>query len=154
MTACTAPTPWPAWSAPVAVLEAGSGAQATLAAIAWIEALGETQQWPPKTGFALTLCADEALTNIATYARQDSGAPAHISLSCGPVEGGWALCIADNGAPFDPTAQDSAALASSVEDAPIGGHGLRLMRHYLQALHYRRRQDRNELLLVVATPPV
>jgi serine/threonine-protein kinase RsbW len=61
-----------------------------------------------------------------------------------------ALCIEDDGVPFDPTAQESPALATSLDEAHVGGHGLRLMRHYLHRMLYRRAPDRNVLLLEVA----
>ena len=61
-----------------------------------------------------------------------------------------ALCIEDDGVPFDPTAQESPALATSLDEAHVGGHGLRLMRHYLHRMLYRRIPDRNVLLLEVA----
>ena len=51
---------------------------------------------------------------------------------------------------FDPKAQESPALAASLDEAQVGGHGLRLMRHYLRQLLYRREGMHNVLLLEVA----
>ena len=63
------------------------------------------------------------------------------------------LSIEDNGAVFDPTAQASPALAPSLDEAQVGGHGLRLMRHYLRALHYQRQNERNTLVLEAPWAP-
>ena len=141
---------WPAWTAPPERLAPGSGAPAVAAALAWLEALAERQAWPAKARGALVLCADEALANIGAYARTASGEAAQLWLACGPSAGGLALCIEDDGTAFDPTTQALPELAASLDEARIGGHGLRLMRHYLRQLLYRRAHGRNVLLLEVA----
>ena len=129
-------------------------------ALAWLEGLAQRDGWPTRTLFALTLCADEALTNLISYASAPAGgAPLQLRLECarsgsgsGSGDSVW-LRIADNGAVFDPTAQASPALAASLDDARVGGHGLRLMRHYLRALHYQRQNDCNVLLLEAPWAP-
>lgn len=120
--------------------------------IAWLEEVGERESWPLKSAFALTLCVDEALTNIVTHANPEAGEALQIQLLLGVLDDGLALCIADNGAEFDPTATESAQLADNLDDAEIGGHGLRLMRHYLQHFEYRRSAGLNWLLLGVSIP--
>ena len=60
----TSPANWPDWTAPPDTLTPGAGAAAVAKALAWLEALAERDGWPPQACFALTLCADEALTNI------------------------------------------------------------------------------------------
>ena len=126
------PPAWPAWSGTVERLAPPPAPGATAAALAWLEALGERAGWPPRALMALTLCADEALANVALHARTPGGEPARLWLACGP------------------TAQESPALATSLDEAHVGGHGLRLMRHYLHRMLYRRIPDRNVLLLEVA----
>ena len=150
MSNVSTPSDWPAWTAPPDTLVPDPRAAAVTQALAWLDALAERDAWPHKARFALTLCADEALTNVGAYARAPDGAPAHLWLACGRTAHGLALRIEDDGAPFDPTAQDSPALAASLDEAQIGGHGLRLMRHYLHRLLYRREGPRNVLLLDVA----
>ena len=123
-------------------------------ALAWLEGLAQRDGWPARTLFALTLCADEALTNLISYASAPAGgAPLQLRLECTRSCSGVRLSIEDNGAVFDPTAQASPALAASLDDARVGGHGLRLMRHYLRALHYQRQNDCNVLLLEAPWAP-
>ena len=88
---------------------------------------------------------------MASHARRADGQSAQLWLACGPTPGGLALRIEDDGEAFDPTAQASPQLAASLDEAQIGGHGLRLMRHYLRHLLYRREGLRNVLLLELAT---
>lgn len=147
------PPAFPAWTAPPERLAAGPGPEALPVALAWLEALGERLGWPGRVRFALTLCADEALTNIVTHARTSAGGAARLWLSCGPTADGLTLCIEDDGTPFDPTTQASPELAASLDEARPGGHGLRLMRHYLHRLEYRRMGARNALALEVRITP-
>lgn len=148
MTPSAAPGPWPAWQGEPERLATGGGAQLLPAALAWLEGLGERWGLAPRTVFALTLCADEVLANLASHARKADGAAAQVGLACGRVSEGLGLWIGDDGPAFDPTQQASAQLAASVDEAVPGGHGLRFLRHYTRAMHYRRVSGRNELLLV------
>ena len=150
--ALPAPTAdWPHWTAPPAQFAPGSGPQALGPALDWLEQLGRAQGWPLRTHNVLRLCADEALANVTSHARRADGQSAQLWLACGPTPGGLALRIEDDGEAFDPTAQASPQLAASLDEAQIGGHGLRLMRHYLRHLLYRREGLRNVLLLELAT---
>lgn len=120
-------------------------------ALEWLEGLAERDGWPARTLFALRLCADEALTNVISYATAPAGEAALLlRLECARTADGVQLRIEDNGPAFDPTAQASPVLAPSLDDARVGGHGLRLMRHYLHTLHYQREGERNVLLLGAA----
>ena len=133
------------------VLRPEASAQGLSSALAWLEGLAERDSWPARTLFALTLCADEALTNVISYASAPAdGAALEVHLECARTADCVWLRITDNGAVFDPTAQVSPELAPSLDEARVGGHGLRLMRHYLRALHYQREGDRNVLLLEAA----
>lgn len=135
------------WTCETESLAPGRGPQAVQAALAWLQELAGRQAWPAPVRHALILCADEALTNVAMHARSPDGGPARIWLRCGKTGGGVALCMTDDGAPFDPTRQPLPELATSLDAAQPGGHGLRLMRHYLRSMHYVRRNNRNVLVL-------
>lgn len=119
------------------------------AALAWLRALAAEAQWPERAAFGLILSADEALTNIVTYAfGQVDIDRAVIRLTCFDVPQGFALRIEDEGGAFDPTLAVPGPEATSVEAAEMGGHGLRLMRHYLRSIHYAREGRLNVLTLV------
>jgi anti-sigma regulatory factor (Ser/Thr protein kinase) len=121
-------------------------------AMQWLEDIAEREAWPARTSFGLTLSMDEALTNVLSYAFANStathDAPAVVLTY---HRDGSDLCveIADNGSAYDPTAWSPAPLAHTLEEATPGGQGVRLMRHYLKELRYRRDGDWNRLTLVV-----
>lgn len=118
-------------------------------ALAWIRDIAKEAQWPERTVFGLTLSLDEALTNIVTYAFASGDVPASaIRLSCFLDAEDIVLRIDDEGVAFDPTLSNVRERAESLEEAEIGGHGLRLMRHYLKSIRYVRSEGRNVLTLV------
>lgn len=152
----------------LASLRLHPGPTTVQSAIEWFEGLAAAQPWPPRVVFALTLCLDEALTNIVSYGFHD-----HEPLPAGPEanphplshgvsdEGPFidlelraddhsiSLVLTDNSVPFDPTAIVPGELAASLDEAMPGGHGVRLMRHYLQELHYKRTGSLNRLEMIV-----
>jgi anti-sigma regulatory factor (Ser/Thr protein kinase) len=127
-------------------------AHAVSGATQWLEEIAERDAWSPKLNFGLTLCLDEALTNIVSYAFDDpakAGSPPSVTLACHQDAEWITLEIVDNGRPHDPTKVPPPPLVESLDDAAIGGHGVRLMLHYLHALRYERRADSNRLTLVI-----
>lgn len=118
-------------------------------ALTWLRALAAEARWPERVAFGLILSADEALTNIVTHAFGRAGSDSSvIHLACFDVPQGIALRIEDEGPVFDPTQAAPGPQAESIEDAEMGGHGLRLMRHYLKTIKYAREGHRNVLTLV------
>lgn len=133
------------------MLELQADAQAVPQALEWLETIADRQGWPPRMTFGLTLCLDEALTNIVSYAfspTTDEVRPA-ITTSCRITADTVALTLCDNGRPYDPTAGDPPPLVACLDEAQPGGHGVRLMRHYLNELSYQRQAGWNCLTMVM-----
>jgi anti-sigma regulatory factor (Ser/Thr protein kinase) len=126
-------------------------------ALEWLEAQAERAGLPMRAMFALNLALDETLANIVMHGFKpdpsnvrdpDTGAPA-VRVICDQDATLFHLEVRDNGTAFDPTQQASQELASSLEEATLGGHGLRLMRHFLQGIDYRRERGWNVLRMSV-----
>jgi serine/threonine-protein kinase RsbW len=136
-------------------LELAPDHSAVASAVQWLEALGERHGWPARVQFALTLSVDEALTNIVSYAFADaSSMPAAPYIRMRHRRDGQAVHIEirDNGIAFDPTGLPPPAHAASIETADIGGHGVELMRHFLQDLSYAREDGENHLAMTAVLP--
>src|SRR3546814_3562324 len=75
-------------------------------AMAWLEAVAEQEHWDPRTVFKLSLCLDEALTNIVMYGftgrAGDADTPS-INLDVLSDGKNIVLNLVDHGLPFDPT---------------------------------------------------
>ncbi|HLT98744.1 MAG TPA: ATP-binding protein [Burkholderiaceae bacterium] len=120
-------------------------------ALHWLESVGEQQSWPARTRFKLQLCLDETLTNVAMHGYTGQPASDIPQVNLRLYQDGDSrlqLEILDNGSPFDPTARASRDLDESLEEAKTGGHGLRLLRHYLEDMRYERRDGWNKLTLI------
>lgn len=122
-------------------------------ALDWLEAQVERLELPPRAAFGLSLSVDEALANVMLHAFESHAAsgdaeqtPA-LFLCLGRIGSEVQAWICDNGPAFDPTRQQLRELADSLDEAELGGHGLRLMRHYLKSMDYARKQGWNILML-------
>jgi anti-sigma regulatory factor (Ser/Thr protein kinase) len=132
-------------------LRLAPGDDTIILAMQWLEDIAEREQWPARTRFGLMLSMDEALTNVLSYAfPQDARIAAAPIVELTYQREGSDLCIeiADNGRAYDPTTWSPAPLARTLDEAVPGNQGVRLMRHYLKALRYRRDGDRNRLALI------
>lgn len=96
----------------------------------------------PKRKYAVRLALDELVSNIIRYAYDDR-AVHRIGLK---LETGvpFFLTIEDDGKPFDPLADaPPPVLDGPVEDRPIGGLGLHILKKMGLRLAYRREAGRN-----------
>ena len=120
-------------------------------AIAWCEALGEGAGWPPRLVFGLTVSMEEALMNIVSYGFPAGPPPggARIRLRCTAAGGRVQMRIEDNGVPFDPTTLAGPPPAASVEEAKVGGHGVQLIRHFMDEVRYACEGGHNVLVFAV-----
>jgi len=96
----------------------------------------------PKRKYAVRLALDELLSNVIRYAYDDD-ARHRIDLKL-ETDAPFHLTIADDGKPFDPTADaPPPVLDGPVEDRPIGGLGLHILKKMGLRLAYRREANRN-----------
>lgn len=100
----------------------------------------------PQKMFEVQLAAEEACTNIALYAYPERKGCIHIDAEV--EEDRLELAIADEGIPFDPTARDTSISVANVEQRPIGGLGIALMKASVDGLSYELRDGKNILRLI------
>ncbi|MBV6274066.1 ATP-binding protein [Alcaligenaceae bacterium CGII-47] len=127
------------------------GADTVTEAMAWLALAAQQQDWSAGLAFKLGLCLDEALTNVLAHGFKDlpqNGESPVINLALSVEDGRIVIDIFDNGIPFDPTQKTPKPPAKNLDDTEIGGHGLRLMHHYLENIQYRRADQRNHLRLI------
>ena len=127
----------------------GADLQALPQVLQGLEAIAEREGWPVRTVLGLTISLDEAFTNVVSYAFDPPAAEPAIEVSCSTEAHRIVVELRDNGRPHDPTAGEPPALATSLDEAVIGGHGVRLMRHYLHDLTYRREAGWNCLSMAM-----
>jgi serine/threonine-protein kinase RsbW len=119
---------------------------------AWIYQTGKLMELPQALAFELDLCATEAVTNIITYA-YDGAASHRIRLRLGQALSRVNIEIEDDGKPFNPLEFPPAPPVSSVEDAPLGGRGIHLIRSLMTECKYHRRDGKNIFTMVSRQRP-
>jgi serine/threonine-protein kinase RsbW len=120
-------------------------------AMQWLETIAAQEEWPSPMTFGLLLSLDESLTNIVSYAFIDgtlNGDEPAVTLSLHQEGSELRLELADNGRPYNATLATLPPVASTLDEAEIGGQGLRLIRHCMKNIAYRYEHGRNHLTLI------
>jgi len=96
-----------------------------------------------ETAHALNLSIDELLTNAISYGYGDD-ATHEIEVAVRMEEGTIIVEIFDDAKPFDPFKEAKIPDTSlGIEDRPIGGLGVFLVREMMDSFGYRREGGRN-----------
>ena len=110
-----------------------------------VESLGEQEEWPPGLIFQVNLALEELGINIMNYGETAE----EILVSLASDEDTITINISDAGKPFNPlTEGPEPDITQELDERPIGGLGVYLVRTLMDELHYRREGDRNHLTLV------
>lgn len=118
-----------------------------------IAAFGTEHRLPSQVVFDLTLALDEILTNVMSYGYTDE-ADHEIVVRLSQHAGLLVAEVEDDGQPFNPLDVPPPDLDAAVEDRPIGGLGLHLVRRVTDGLDYERAAGKNRLVLRKALPAV
>lgn len=95
---------------------------------------------------AVNLAVDEILTNIILYAfprREDHQVELRVRLEKDMLT----VEFEDSGRPFDPLSVPEPELEAALEDRPVGGLGIHIVRRLMEDMSYRRHDNRNVLTL-------
>jgi serine/threonine-protein kinase RsbW len=98
------------------------------------------------TGFALNLSLEEILTNIIKYGYDDSDEHVilvRLNLNQGQVY----IEVEDDGKPFNPLEVEPPDIHKPLDERPIGGLGIHLVKNHMDSLQYKRKEERNLLIL-------
>lgn len=112
-----------------------------------VEELAEREDWPPEMVYRVTLVIEELVVNIINHGHDGGVHDIEIAMASEPDA--LTVEIIDDGRPFDPLSDaPEPDLDSLLEDRPVGGLGIHLVRTMMDEVHYRREQDRNHTTLI------
>lgn len=115
----------------------------------WIAELIEAHHLPPRLASHVDLCLTEIVTNVVIHGYAQTTAPTDAVMVSFARESAQVVCqIEDRGVAFDPVAHVLPQLPTSLDDAQIGGSGLRLVRQFADQLDYHRESGVNHLTVV------
>jgi anti-sigma regulatory factor (Ser/Thr protein kinase) len=117
-----------------------------LEALTAAHGLSRAVTWP------MEVSLDEALANVVRHGLEGRGGKASVELELRLDSGaGPAVCevmLVDDGPEFDPLAAPEPDTSLAVEDRPVGGLGIVLVRKLMDEVEYERRDGRNRLRMM------
>ena len=116
-----------------------------------VDELGSQHNWPDDFIFRINLVIEEVAMNCITYCHREGVSDFEIRIA--PENDILTIEIIDAGRPFNPlTDAPEADTDSDIEDRPVGGLGIHLVRTMTDEMRYRREEDRNHLALIMHKP--
>lgn len=111
-----------------------------------VEGFAQAHDLPDKVAFQVNLCLDELLTNTISYGFPEGG---EHEISIGMVIEGGTLTVTyrDGGLAFNPLEQAEPDISLGIDDRPIGGLGIHLVRNMMDSLEYLREGRQNVLIM-------
>jgi anti-sigma regulatory factor (Ser/Thr protein kinase) len=107
---------------------------------------GETNNLSPKVLFAINLALEEILTNIINYGYKDNYEH-EIKLAISLEHDELTVKVEDDGQAFNPLRAPEPDIDKPLQNRPIGGLGIHLVRNLMDELEYRRWEGRNILVM-------
>jgi sigma-B regulation protein RsbU (phosphoserine phosphatase) len=98
------------------------------------------------TTAGVNLAIEEAVVNVMNYA-YPAGIRSNILLEVVAEGDEVTFILRDNGVPFDPTTAPEVDVSLPAEERSVGGLGIHLMRHYMDAISYERVDNQNVLTM-------
>jgi len=97
--------------------------------------------------FAVELVTEEAVVNILKYAYHNR--EGRIRLRCLEAGDRFVIEVTDWGVPFDATAQPAPDVNKPLEERPVGGLGIYLIKKMSDEMRYTREDGQNILRLFI-----
>lgn len=117
--------------------------------VTFIDELSEELSLSAEDSFNIHLAMEEAVSNVIMYAYpQDE--EHELTIVVRHVDNRLIFKIIDSGKEFDPTQQPDADITLSLEERPIGGLGIFLIRRIMQQVEYHRVDGKNILTMIKA----
>ena len=112
-----------------------------------LESLSRQEEWPFDLFFTTNLVVEELGLNVINHAYRGQSGEFEIIITS--EEQAITVEIIDNGPPFN-MLQDAPLpdVEAEIEERPVGGLGIHLVKTMMDELHYKRDQERNHLILV------
>ena len=111
-----------------------------------VEAFGEKEGLSPEAIFSVNLALDEVVTNVIRYAHDDSRQhPIVVRLALEPDA--LTVQVEDDGRAFNPLDAPVPDIDAGIDERPIGGLGIHLVRSVMTSVEYRREDERNVLTM-------
>ena len=110
----------------------------------FVESIAQEKQLSQSLSMNINLALEEAVSNVMLYA-YPKGTDGMVDVDAILFKEALEFIIVDSGVPFDPTVAPEIDLNAPVEERPIGGLGIHLVRQLMDVVSYERKENRNYL---------
>lgn len=111
-----------------------------------LETFARSHHLPDAVHHAADLALEEHLTNITRYAYDD--VRSHDVVIRFEIERDHLVIqVVDDGKPFDPLERPEVDTSIPLDQKPVGGLGIHLIRQFMDQVQYRREGNKNVLTL-------
>ena len=100
----------------------------------------------PSVSTQLNLALEEAVANVICYAYPE-GTDGTVDIDARQEGNDITFVISDSGTAFDPTARETVDINAGVDERPVGGLGIHLIREIMDTVSYERRDGKNILTI-------
>lgn len=107
----------------------------------------EAHALPADVRRSINISLDELLANALSHGRMGRD-PCSVTVELKLDDEQVTVVFTDDGPPFDPFERDAPDTTLSIEERPIGGLGLHLVKQLMDEVSYQRREGHNVVVLV------
>ncbi len=115
--------------------------------LSFIEKAAEDAGCPEKQRKQLILSLEEIYVNIVNYAYKEQMGECRIFYEVIETKQGLRIVVKDRGVPFNPLEKENPKLTDSVEEKPIGGLGIYMVRQNMDTIQYHYENGENVLIM-------
>jgi serine/threonine-protein kinase RsbW len=111
-----------------------------------IEMLSKEWDISTQSGNQINLAIEEAFINVINYAYEDQNRH-DIEVVFARYPEKIEIALIDDGRAYNPTQNEDPDTSLSIQDRPIGGLGIFLIKKLMDRVEYQRKEDKNHLIL-------
>lgn len=111
----------------------------------WVDRFAHEHALPDEVRGNLQVALEEVALNVITHGYGEGGEARHFTVSL-EIEGDYvAALVTDSAAAYDPLGRAEVDITLPLEQRPIGGLGIHLVKNLMDAVDYRRSEGQNIL---------
>ncbi len=108
----------------------------------------------PGARYNVELVFEEIVANIVRHGAPEGQPPCEVDVAVAVDPDAIVMTFCDSGRPFDPVGRPDPKRPTTIEETPIGGLGLMMVRKAATEMRYERTpEDRNRLTVILPAVP-
>ncbi|MCR5687773.1 MAG: ATP-binding protein [Lachnospiraceae bacterium] len=115
--------------------------------LGFVNSLLDENGCPVPIKLQLDIAVEELFVNICNYAYTPDTGDAVVRVSFEKEPASVTITFIDSGVAFDPVAKPDPDVELPIEERPIGGLGIYMVKQSMDGMYYERRDDQNILTI-------